>query len=227
MAAILKVVLLGESGVGKTSIINMFTSGKYDPDVGSSLSAQFTSKTIEFKDLKRTIKFDIWDTAGQEKYRSLAKIFYKEAKVIGLCYDITNKTSFIELKNYWYEHETKTSVDGNPIFAVIGNKNDLYERKQVSDEEGKAFAKEINAIFQVTSAKTDSGINLLFENIGKKYFNPDFDCNEEENKQKQEYEQKKNEKTQNRKPIQTNSRGGRQKLSVEKAKKDTSKKGCC
>ena len=227
MATILKVVLLGESGVGKTSIINMFTSGKYDPDVGSSLSAQFTSKTIEFKDLKRTIKFDIWDTAGQEKYRSLAKIFYKEAKVIGLCYDITNKTSFIELKNYWYEHETKTNVDGNPIFAVIGNKNDLYERKQVSDEEGKAFAKDINAIFQVTSAKTDSGINLLFENIGKKYFNPDFDNNEEENKQKQEYEQKKNEKIQNRKPSQTNSRGERQKLTVEKAKKDTSKKGCC
>ncbi len=226
MATVLKVVLLGESGVGKTCIINMFTTGKYDPDIGSSLSAQFTSKTVDFKDLRQTIKFDIWDTAGQEKYRSLAKIFYKEAKVIGLCYDITNKKSFIELKNYWYEQETKLNVDGNPIFAVIGNKNDLYESKQVNDEEGKAFAREINGIFQCTSARTNLGITNLFENIGRKYFNPDFDNNEVDNKQKQEYEQRKNEKKENKKIVNSNRKGG-VKLDAQKIKKDNTKKGCC
>ena len=75
MATTLKVVLLGESGVGKTCIINKFTSGIYDPEVVSSISAQFVSKTIEIKDIKQTIKFDIWDTAGQKKYKSLVKIF--------------------------------------------------------------------------------------------------------------------------------------------------------
>ncbi len=227
MATALKVVLLGESGVGKTCIINMFTTGKYDSDIGSSISAQFTSKTVEYKEFKQTIKFDIWDTAGQEKYRSLAKIFYKEAKVIGLCYDITNKKSFIELKDFWYNQEIKSNVDGEPIFAVIGNKNDLYEQKQVDDEEAKAFAREIKGIFQCTSARTNTGINNLFENIGKKYFNPDFDSNEAEDKQKQEYEQKKIEKKENKKIVGPN-KGERIKLNVEKTKKDNqNKKGCC
>ena len=227
MATALKVVLLGESGVGKTCIINMFTTGKYDSDIGSSISAQFTSKTVEYKEFKQTIKFDIWDTAGQEKYRSLAKIFYKEAKVIGLCYDITNKKSFIELKDFWYNQEIKSNVDGEPIFAVIGNKNDLYEQKQVDDEEAKAFAREIKGIFQCTSARTNTGINNLFENIGKKYFNPDFDSNEAEDKQKQEYEQKKIEKKENKKIAGPN-KGERIKLNVEKNKKDNqNKKGCC
>ena len=83
-----KVVLLGESGVGKTCIIAQFTSGQFDPDTVTSLSAQFISKTVEFEEGQKAIKFDIWDTAGQEKYRALAKIFYKDAKAIILVYDI-------------------------------------------------------------------------------------------------------------------------------------------
>ena len=228
MATVLKVVLLGESGVGKTCIINKFTSGIFDPEVTTSLSAQFVSKTIEFKDLKQTIKFDIWDTAGQEKYRSLAKIFYKDAKVICLCYDITSLRSFTVLKDYWYEEQVKTNSDSDAIFAVVANKNDLYEIAQVKDEEGKAFAKQIKGIFQSTSAKSDSGISALFENIGRKYFNPDFDSNEAENKQKEEYQQKKNEKIQAKKQVVTSTNRG-VKLDAEKAKSENQpkKKGCC
>ena len=88
-----KVVLLGESGVGKTSIINQFTYHKFDPDCISNISAQFVAKTIEYQGYG-TIKYDLWDTAGQERYRSMAKIFYKDAKVIIFVYDITNQTSF-------------------------------------------------------------------------------------------------------------------------------------
>ena len=228
MATVLKVVLLGESGVGKTCIINKFISGIFDPEVTTSLSAQFVSKTIEFKDLKQTIKFDIWDTAGQEKYRSLAKIFYKDAKVICLCYDITSLKSFTVLKDYWYEEQVKTNSDSDVIYAVVANKNDLYEISQVKDEEGKAFARQIKGIFQSTSAKSDSGIGALFENIGRKYFNPDFDSNEAENKQKEEYQQKKNEKMQQKKQVVTSTNRG-VKLDAGKVKNDNQQKkgGCC
>ena len=228
MATVLKVVLLGESGVGKTCIINKFISGIFDPEVTTSLSAQFVSKTIEFKDLKQTIKFDIWDTAGQEKYRSLAKIFYKDAKVICLCYDITSLKSFTELRDYWYEEQVKQNSDSDTIYAVVANKNDLYEIAQVKDEEGKAFARKIKGIFQSTSAKSDSGISALFENIGRRYFNPDFDSNEADNKQKEEYQQKKNEKMQQRKQVVTSTTRG-VKLDTEKAKSGNQQKkgGCC
>ena len=119
---------------------------------------------------------------------------YKDAKVICLCYDITSKKSFNELKDYWYEKEAKLKAVGDPIFAVVANKNDLYQNAQVSDEEGKSFAKSINGIFQFTSAKFDHGIDSLFENIAQKYFDPNFDFNEEENKKRIEYEKAKTEK---------------------------------
>ena len=218
-----KVVLLGEAGVGKTCIISQFISGVFDPDTISSLSAQFITKTLDFKDIKKSIKFEIWDTAGQERFRSLAKIFYKDAKVICLVYDITSKKSFDELKNFWYEQQTKLNVDGEPIFAVVGNKYDLYETTQV-DDEAKNFAKSIGAIFQYTSAKNASGINELFNNIGEKYFNPDLDINEQENKDKEIYEKKKLEKAQ--KKSENKNRGG-VKLDSANHQQKPQKKGCC
>lgn len=180
-----KVVLLGESGVGKTSIISQFTIKQFNPRCQSSVSAQFTSKNVEFPELNQTIKFDIWDTVGQEKYRSLAKIFYKDAKVIIFVYDITTKFSFQGIKDYWYS-ETQSNADKNPLLAVVANKSDLYSEQQVSDQEGKAFADEIGAIFQSTSALSDFGINKLFENIGRKYLMPGFDYKAEDNKKAEE-----------------------------------------
>ena len=187
-----KVVLLGESGVGKTSIIAQFTTGNFDPDVVTSLSAQYVSKTVEYDNLQKAIKFDIWDTAGQEKYRALAKIFYKDAKVIMLVYDITNAKSFEELKSYWYEM-IKQNADSDAIIAIVANKNDLYDSQQVKDEEAREFANSIKAIFHSTSVKSDSGITSLFDNIGQKYFNPDYDCSALDQRQTEEYLRKKKE----------------------------------
>ena len=218
-----KVVLLGQAGVGKTCIISKFITGDFNPNTISSLSAQYISKNMTIQD--KVIKFDIWDTAGQERFRALAKIFYKDAKVICLCYDITSKESFNELKDYWYEKQTKLNANGDPIFAVVANKNDLYQNAQVKDEEGKAFAKSINGIFQSTSAKSDSGITSLFENIGKRYFDPNFDSNEEENKEKLEYEKKKTEKALKKTQPQTQNRGV--KLEASKSNNSQKKKGCC
>ena len=169
-----KVVLLGESGVGKTSIINQFISKKFNPKMSTSVSAQFTSKIMEFPEQNRTLRFDIWDTVGQEKYRSLTKIFYKDAKIIIFVYDITTEYSFNALQTYWYT-ETVDNTDGEPIYAVCANKYDLYDKAVVKTEDGKKFADKIKAIFQNTSAKSDTGINILFENLGKKIINPNYD----------------------------------------------------
>ena len=188
----IKVVLLGESGVGKTSIISQFTVNKFDPHRETSLSAQFASKTLDFPDLGQSIKFDIWDTVGQEKYRSLAKIFYKDAKVIIFVYDITREFSFESIKNYWYK-ETRENWDGTPILAIVGNKIDLYSEVKVSNNDGMAFAEEIGAIFQTTSAASNSGITNLFENIGKTYLVPGFDYRSGDKKAQEDFMKKKQE----------------------------------
>ena len=219
-----KAVLLGESGVGKTSIISRFIDNSFEKNKKSTTGADYTGKTMYFDDYGgKKIKFEIWDTAGQERFRSLAKIFYKDAKVICLVYDITSKKSFEELKNFWYEQQTKLNVDGEPIFAVVGNKYDLYETTQV-DDEAKNFAKSIGAIFQYTSAKNASGITELFNNIGEKYFNPNLDINEQENKEKEIYEKKKLEKAQ--KKNENKNKGG-VKLDSSIHQQKQQKKGCC
>ena len=169
-----KVVLLGESGVGKTSIISQFTSNKFNPRCPTSVSAQFISKIINFPEYSKKIKFDIWDTVGQEKYRSLAKIFYKDARIIIFVYDITTEFSFSAIKDFWYK-ETKECADNDPILALVANKMDLYKDEQVSNNDGKDYADEINAIFQNTSALSNSGIDKLFENLGKKFIDPSYD----------------------------------------------------
>ena len=219
----IKVVLLGESGVGKTSIISQFVTHKFDPHHETSLSAQFTSKTLDFADLGQSIKFDIWDTVGQEKYRSLAKIFYKDAKVIIFVYDITTNLSFEGLKNYWYD-ETKANWDGNPILAVVANKIDLYTEQKVSNNDGKEFAEQIGAIFQTTSALSDSGISTLFENIGKTYLVPGFDYKSGDKKAQEDFMKKKQEELGNKKEKQKREKGMKLTQINEDGKK---KKGCC
>ncbi len=101
-----KVVMLGESAVGKTSIINRYINNSFNQDCMTTPGASYASKTMFFDQYEKNIKFDIWDTAGQEKFRSLTKIFYKETSVAVLVYDITRKETFEEVKNYWY-HQIK------------------------------------------------------------------------------------------------------------------------
>ena len=96
-----KVVLIGESGVGKTSIISRYMNDRFSAVLGSTPGANFTTKTVFLEEENQSIKYEIWDTAGQEKYRSLAKVFYKNASICILVYEITRKASFDELKKYW------------------------------------------------------------------------------------------------------------------------------
>ncbi len=186
---IIKVVLIGESGVGKTSIIQRYVNDVYDPNQLLSSSAQFITKTVELND-EQSIKFDVWDTAGQEKFRALAKIFYKDAKAIVLVYDITNRSSFEQLQNYWFKEIEENSLS-DAILVIVGNKSDLYENEQVSDKEGQKFADEKNAIFKRTSALSNRNIDSLFKDIAKKYFDPKYDYQAEDRKIKEKFFEKK------------------------------------
>ena len=179
-----RIVLLGESGVGKTCIISRFINDTFDPNVITSMGSQFVIKTIELPDGK-SLTIHLWDTAGQEKYRSMNKIYYKRAKAAILVYDITDKKSFDEIKNYWYG-QVKESGDKNIIFGLAANKSDLYDQRQVKDEEGEEFAKSIGAIFASTTAydKYNDGIKILFENLAKKILEPDFDFYADESEKK-------------------------------------------
>jgi len=190
-----KVVLVGDSGVGKTSMIKQFTDNQFDPDNTSpSIASQYNSKEIEIEKTDKKIKFDLWDTAGQEIYRSLAKIFYKDANIILLVYDITNKKSFEGIEKYWY-NQIKTTLIHDPILALVGNKNDLYNEQVIDDEEARKYSESINAMFFKTSAKSNSGLDLLFQILGRKYIEPNFDYKKYEEEEKKSFKEKReNEK---------------------------------
>ncbi len=195
MSETIKIVLLGETSVGKTSIISRFASNSFNPNTLSSLSAQFVSKTVEIDG--KSLKLDLWDTAGQEKYRALAKIFYKDARVIIFVYDITNEKTFEEIKNYWY-NETKENVEEDVIYCVVGNKNDLYEEEKVSEKEAQEYADQINAIFKSTSALSNTGIPNLFDNVVRKILNPNFDYKAADKKLAEEFQKKHDEEEKER-----------------------------
>ena len=173
-----KVTIIGESGVGKTCLLSRFINDKYDDDILSNLCALYTSKELEYEDLgKIKIQLDIWDTAGEEKFRSISKVFYKDTDAAILVYDCTDRRSFEEMKNYWYK-ELKERAPESIIIAIAVSKCDLIEDEEVSEEEGRNFAKEIGAIFKATSALSGVGIMELFKAIGYKLLDPNFNLDE-------------------------------------------------
>jgi Ras-related protein Rab-5C len=163
------VVLVGESGVGKTSIITQFIDQTFQEDQQSTTGGTFSTKSVVC-DNGKTLKFEIWDTAGQERYRSLTKMFYKDANAAVLVFDITRKDSFEELQNYWAQ-QIKECSPPQIILAVAANKSDLIGKEAVDEEQSRAFANELGAIYVSTTATTVESINELFIEIAKKYTN--------------------------------------------------------
>ena len=164
----LKIVLIGESSVGKTSIITQFIENTFQDKLQSTVGGTFNSKVIRCEDIDKLLKLDIWDTAGQERYRSVTKMFYKDADVALLVYDITNKKSFEELKNYWVNQVLESSIK-KTLLCIIANKSDLINLEQVDEGEARNYAETINALYFVVSAKDSTSINEMFKEIGKKY----------------------------------------------------------
>ena len=174
-----KVVLLGDSGVGKTCIISRYISGTFDENSATTNGASYCSKNVNYEKLGKNLLLDIWDTAGQEKYKALTKFFYKDAAVCILVYDITRKETFENLKNFWYT-QLKENSGSNVVLGVAGNKCDLYESEDVKESEARQFAEEIGAIFELTSAQNNTGINELFFEVGNKYLDPNFKPSKDE-----------------------------------------------
>ena len=169
-----KVVLIGESGVGKTSIISQFINETFQVNMESTSGATFSSKVVTLSN-KNKIKLEIWDTAGQERYRALTKMFYKDAAAAILVCDITDKNSFIQIKEYWVD-QIKQNND-NIILIIVANKSDLYEKEAIDENEVRNYANELNANFIVSSALNRSGIEDIFVAVGNNYFEKKFNKN--------------------------------------------------
>ena len=167
----IKTTLIGDSGVGKTCIIRRYISNDFSFNLSSTNGVSYSKKELIIDNKK--IQLDIWDTAGQEEYRSLGKHFYKDSYIVLLIYNIAKRESFDNLKNIWYEDLLKYGEEYK-VLAVVGNKCDLYEQEAVPEEEARQFAHEKNALFMNVSAKNGDNIDLLFESCLKKYFDPSF-----------------------------------------------------
>jgi small GTP-binding protein len=194
-----KAVLLGESGVGKTCIIARFINNTFENNIMSTTGASYAGKTLSFDEFGgKCIKFEIWDTAGQEKYRALTKIFYKDAGVAILVYDITRKESFDEIKEYWY-NQIKECAPKNIVIGIAANKCDLYDNEQVSEDEARNFANEIGAVFKLTSASTNQGIEELFKGVGCRVLDPNYSDDSDNSEKKKDSNIKLDEKNTDKK----------------------------
>ena len=163
-----KVVIVGDTGVGKTCLIERYIHNRYDENQKATLVSSYTFKKIDIKAYNKTVSLDIWDTAGQEVYRSLSKNFYLSAAIGILVYDISSRATFNSIKDYWFE-QLKTFGDENMIFAIVGNKIDLFQNEQIPEDEAREYAKSMNAGFHLVSCKQKVGINDLFEDCVKRY----------------------------------------------------------
>ena len=156
-----RVIAIGDSSVGKTSIINKFLRDSFDPNESNTIGAFYDSFTEERGN--QIIEIQLWDTAGQEQYRSLGPVYYRGASGAIIVFDLTNQDSFKSLNN-WVK--TFRSVSGeNSVIVVAGNKSDLVESRAVLASEAKQWAQENSASYIETSAKTGEGIRVLFNEL--------------------------------------------------------------
>ena len=153
-----KLIFLGDQSVGKSCILNRFMNDAFNEEYQATIGLDFQSKDVLIEGQK--IHLLLYDTAGQEKFRSLIPMYTRDANIILFVYDISCRDSFLHLTD-WIKESSNAKVD-EIIFALAGNKNDLEDKREISYEEGKKFAEEHNYIFQEISAKTSDGFSELF-----------------------------------------------------------------
>jgi small GTP-binding protein len=163
----LKVILLGEPGVGKTNIISRYLSGSFNQSSNPTIGSTFGEKIIKKEGVTYSLK--VWDTTGQERYNSITKLFVKGSHIVILVYSIDNLQSFEKI-NFWLNYIKEELQEGKYILGILGNKRDLYEFEVVSEEDGKKLAQKKNAVFGLVSAKIDvNGIINYFDTILEEY----------------------------------------------------------
>lgn len=163
-AYLFKYIIIGDTGVGKSCLLLQFTDKRFQPVHDLTIGVEFGARMVTIDN--RQIKLQIWDTAGQESFRSITRSYYRGAAGALLVYDITRRDTFKHLSR-WLE-EARQHSQSNMVIMLIGNKNDLEHRRQVTFDEGKAFADANGLIFMETSAKTAFNVEQAFINTAEK-----------------------------------------------------------
>ena len=160
----LKLVLLGDSGVGKTNLISRYISNSFDENTRATIGVEFFCKNFRINK-KRTIKVEIWDTAGQERYKAITSVYYKGAKGAFIVYDITSRKTFENIDKWIGEIKERTTDDVKLI--IIGNKTDLNNEREVKSEEALIKYQDMDIPLIETSAFEDTNVNEAFINLIK------------------------------------------------------------
>eukprot|EP00005_Dracoamoeba_jomungandri_P012946 CAMPEP_0174275004 /NCGR_PEP_ID=MMETSP0439-20130205/59592_1 /TAXON_ID=0 /ORGANISM="Stereomyxa ramosa, Strain Chinc5" /LENGTH=205 /DNA_ID=CAMNT_0015367075 /DNA_START=398 /DNA_END=1015 /DNA_ORIENTATION=- len=154
-----KMLLIGDSGVGKSALLLKFTDNSFTDQYMSTIGVDFKIKTVKIEDL--TIKLQIWDTAGQERFRTITSSYYRGAHGIFVVYDVTNRESFESAPQLWMAELERYAQEG-VAKMLIGTKTDLTESRAVSTSEGRDLAAKCNSLFLETSAKSGEGVEEAF-----------------------------------------------------------------
>ncbi|XP_010904201.2 ras-related protein Rab-25b [Esox lucius] len=158
---VFKVVLIGESGVGKSNLLSRFTKNEFNHDSRTTIGVEFSTRTVQLKGL--TIKAQIWDTAGLERYRAITSAYYRGAVGALLVYDITKHLTYESVERWLkelYDH-----ADPHIVVMLVGNKTDLSSERSVPTEEAKDFAEKKGILFLETSALESTNVETAFHNV--------------------------------------------------------------
>ncbi|CDW84508.1 gtpase ypt3 [Stylonychia lemnae] len=159
-----KLVMIGDSRVGKTNLLMRYTKDEFDNNTVTTVGVQFARKMIQLEN-KQIVKAQIWDTAGQERYRSISNVYYRGASGALLVYDITDRKSF-QNTSLWLK-ELRQHADNNLVVLLVGNKVDLVEKREVTKEEAAQFAEDQHLAFVETSALDGNNVDLAYERVIK------------------------------------------------------------
>jgi len=180
-AYLFKYIIIGDTGVGKSCLLLQFTDKRFQPVHDLTIGVEFGARMINIEG--KQVKLQIWDTAGQEAFRSITRSYYRGAAGALLVYDITRRDTFNHLTT-WLE-DARQHSNSNMVIMLIGNKSDLEARRDVKREEGEAFAREHGLIFMETSAKTAANVEEAFINTAREIYDKIqegvFDINNEAN----------------------------------------------
>ena len=201
----IKVVMLGDTGVGKTCIIQRLIYNKFDPSNNPTIITAMNSITMEIPGAPETIRFQIWDTAGQERYHSMTSFYYKDAAAAVIVFDMTNISSFESVKK-WVDEVRSIRSDSITI-VIVANKSDYVEKICIDPSEITNYSESVKIPVVISSAKDDVNIKEIFQKVGEILRENSMDKSVEWNR----YEYIRDSR----------------RLTVEEAKKEVRKDGCC